>query len=104
MQEAGCDMEGRSMDVRSCKTYGPPKSSPPPYACSYQQLPAARSNPLISAINWQVMAVSGFPSPSLISANICQVLLDLRIYLFPQSLISYGSPRNRKTEIEDVDR
>ena len=52
---------------------------PPPYFGSYRQLAAPRSNPLISSITWQVMAVSGFPSPSLISANLCQHLLDLRI-------------------------
>jgi hypothetical protein len=70
---------------------------PPPYSGSYRQLAAARSNPLISAITRQVVAVSCFPSPSLISANLCQLLLDLRIS--PPSpnlcylLAAPGSPR-----------
>ena len=48
----------------------------------------------MSIITWQVMAVCGFPSPSIISANPYQLLLDLRISpSSPQSLQSSGSPR-----------
>ncbi len=50
---------------------GPPL--PPPYFGSYRQLAATRSNPLISAILWQLMATCGFLCPSLISANLCLV-------------------------------
>ena len=38
-------------------------------AAVVEELAAARSKPPIPVITWQVKAVCGFPSPSLISAN-----------------------------------
>ena len=65
----------------------------PPSSSSEQEVAAAPYIPLICAIIWQLMAASGFLSPSFISANLWQLLLALRNTRLPSSPQSFGSSR-----------
>jgi hypothetical protein len=70
-QEAGCDMEGRSTDGRSCKTVGPPTSA------IFWHLPAARGSPFKSTRLCQYLAAPSRLRLPIPFPRLCQSLPTL---------------------------